>query len=87
VATRIGNAKAVSATARRIAVLFYNAMRFGMNYSDPGADYTSKNTERASSSDYIAARHSLDSHCRLWIHRIPCVFLRKASAFFAREMK
>ncbi len=38
-AARIGNAKAVTATARKIAVLFYNAMRFGMNYSDPGADH------------------------------------------------
>ena len=38
-AARIGNAKAVTATARKIAVLFYNAMRFGMNYQDPGADH------------------------------------------------
>ena len=35
---RIGKAKAVTATARKIAVLFYNAMCFGMHYSDPGAD-------------------------------------------------
>ena len=34
---RIGKAKAVTATARKIAVLFYNAMRFGMEYQDPGA--------------------------------------------------
>ena len=38
-AARIGNAKAVTATARKIAVLFYNAMRFGMEYKDPGADH------------------------------------------------
>lgn len=37
-AARIGKAKAVTATARKIAVLFYNAMRFGMHYQDPGAD-------------------------------------------------
>ena len=37
--TRIGKAKAVTATARKIAILFYNAMRFGMNYQDPGADH------------------------------------------------
>lgn len=36
-AARIGKAKAVTATARKIAVLFYNAMRFGMRYEDPGA--------------------------------------------------
>ncbi|NLY27118.1 MAG: IS110 family transposase, partial [Alcaligenaceae bacterium] len=38
-ASRIGNAKAVTATARKIAVLFYNAMRYGMDYRDPGADH------------------------------------------------
>ncbi len=31
-AARIGNAKAVTATARKIAILFYNAMRFGIDY-------------------------------------------------------
>lgn len=46
-AARIGKAKAVTATARKIAVLFYNAMRFGMNYLDPGADhYEQKYRER-----------------------------------------
>jgi len=34
---RIGKAKAVTATARKIAVLFYNAVRHGMEYVDPGA--------------------------------------------------
>lgn len=38
-AGRIGNAKAVTATARKIAVLFYNAMRYGLDYRDPGADH------------------------------------------------
>jgi hypothetical protein len=38
-AARIGNAKAVTATARKIAVLFYNAMRFGIDYKDPGANH------------------------------------------------
>lgn len=33
---RIGKAKAVTATARKIA-LFYNAVRYGMDYVDPGA--------------------------------------------------
>ena len=34
---RIGKSKAVTATARKIAVLFYNAVRHGMDYVDPGA--------------------------------------------------
>lgn len=38
-AGRIGNAKAVTATARKIAVLFYNTMRHDMDYRDPGADH------------------------------------------------
>ena len=38
-AARIGKAKAVTATARKLAVLFYNALRFGLAYVDPGADY------------------------------------------------
>jgi transposase len=44
---RIGKAKAVTATARKIAILFYNAMRFGLAYQDPGADhYEQKYRER-----------------------------------------
>lgn len=46
-AARIGKAKAVTATARKIAILFYNAMRFGMDYQDPGAaHYEQKYRER-----------------------------------------
>ncbi len=36
---RVGKAKAVTATARKIAVLFYNTLRHGMTYADPGAAY------------------------------------------------
>jgi transposase len=36
---RVGKAKAVTATARKIAVLFYNAVRHGMDYVDPGASF------------------------------------------------
>jgi transposase len=38
-AVRTGKAKAVTATARKIAVLLYNTIRHGMAYVDPGADY------------------------------------------------
>ena len=38
-AERIGKAKAVTATARKLAVLFYHALRYGMAYVDPGVDY------------------------------------------------
>ena len=36
---RVGKAKATTATARKIAVLFYNTLRHGMSYADPGASY------------------------------------------------
>jgi transposase len=38
-ASRTGKAKAVTATARKIAVLLYNTLRHGMAYVDPGANY------------------------------------------------
>lgn len=38
-AARIGKAKAVTTTARKIAILFYNVMRYGMAYKDSGADH------------------------------------------------
>jgi transposase len=38
-AARIGKAKAVTATARKLAVLFYRALQFGLAYADPGASH------------------------------------------------
>jgi len=38
-AARTGKAKAITATARKLAILFYKALRFGMTYADPGASY------------------------------------------------
>ncbi|WP_438032774.1 IS110 family transposase [Sorangium sp. So ce204] len=38
-AARIGKAKAITATARKIAVFFYNTLRHGSAYVDPGANY------------------------------------------------
>jgi len=35
----MGKAKAVTATARKLAILFYKALRFGMAYVDPGTSY------------------------------------------------
>ena len=37
--SRVGKSKAVTATARKIAVLFFNALRHGMQYVDPGSNY------------------------------------------------
>jgi hypothetical protein len=38
VAVRIGKAKAVTATARKLAVLVYRTLKDGLRYADPGAD-------------------------------------------------
>ena len=38
-AARIGKAEAVTATARKIAILFYHTMRHGLDSPDPGVDY------------------------------------------------
>jgi len=46
-AMRVGKAKAVTATARKLAILFYNTLRYGMDYSDPGAcDYEQRHRTR-----------------------------------------
>lgn len=37
--SRVGKAKAITATARKIAVLVYNLLRYGRAYHDPGAKY------------------------------------------------
>lgn len=68
-AARIGKAKAVTATARKIAVLFYNTMRFGMNYSDPGADqYEQKYRERV-----IKQLHRRAAEFGFELHESGCV--------------
>jgi hypothetical protein len=37
-AFRVGKAKAITATARKLAVLVYHTLRHGLVYADPGAD-------------------------------------------------
>ena len=56
---RIGKAKAVTATARKIAVLFYNAVRYGMDYSIPAPRPTRRVTGREWSTICVGVpRHS-----------------------------
>lgn len=57
-AARVGKAKAVTATARKLAVLFYNALRHGLSYVDPGVDYYEERyRQRVVSSLQRRARH------------------------------
>jgi len=53
---RVGKAKAVTATARKIAVLFYNTLRHGMSYADPGGERDRR--RRAGSAPPVAARRA-----------------------------
>jgi hypothetical protein len=57
----------VTATARKIAVLFYNTLRHGMTYRDPGAD------------------HYEEQYRSRVLANLRWLFLRKATAFFAKE--
>jgi hypothetical protein len=41
-ASRVGKAKAVTTRARKLAILFYNALRYDLAYEDPGASYYEK---------------------------------------------
>jgi transposase len=46
-AMRVGKAKAITATARKLAILFYNTLRYGMDSSDPRASaYEERHRER-----------------------------------------
>ncbi len=61
--------KAVTATTRKIAVLFYNAMSKGINYQDSGADlYEQPYQERVIKSFY---RRAADLGYTL--PEVPCV--------------
>ena len=77
-AARIGKAKAVTATARKIAVLFYNALRYGMEYIDPGAlAYETRYRERSSTTYNGASRPSaLPSNP--WSRHLTMPFLRNS---------
>jgi hypothetical protein len=82
---RIGKAKAVTATARKIVVLFYNALRHGMDYIDPGASYYEIRYRERVISTFAAALRPSATSCR---HTRPLQsqpLLRKAAAYFAKE--
>ena len=78
-----GKSKAVTATARKIAVLFYNTLRHGMSYSDPGADQY----EQQYRSRVLANLRRRAKSLGFVLQAIPgdAKFLRKAAAFFAKE--
>ena len=62
-AYRVGKAKAITATARKLAILVYRTLKDGLVYQDPGPPRTTPNTARASfaacaSVPPISASHS-----------------------------
>ena len=56
--------QAVTATARKIAVPFYNNLRHGMEYSDPGASQYEERQAAASSPISREGRSRSDMSCR-----------------------
>lgn len=85
--SRAGKAKAVTATARKIAVLFYNTLRHGMTYRDPGADHYEEQYRSAAVSSPISSDgpSRWASFCKLFQAIRRQLFLRKAAAYFAKE--
>jgi transposase len=61
-AARVGKAKAVTATARKIAVIFYNALRYGAAYVDPGVDYYEERYRRRTLDNLRRRAESLGFH-------------------------
>ena len=53
-AARVGKAKAVTATARKLAVLFYNTLRYGQEYVDPVEAYYKERYRAGRSPAYLA---------------------------------
>jgi transposase len=73
----------VTATARKIAVLFYNTLRYGMSYRDPGAEYY----EQQYRSRVLANLQRRAKSLGFVLQAIPGtpirLFLRKSIAIFA----
>ena len=76
--------KAVTATARKIAVLFYNTLRHGMDYADPGADHYEEQYRNRVLANLQRRAKSLGlrvaGSSRSTLHRL---FLRKSIGIFA----
>ena len=83
--SRAGKAKAVTATARKIAVLFYNTLRHDMTYRDPGANHYEEQFAAVSSPISSDAPSRWASSCKLFRATLRRLFLRKAAAYFAKE--
>ena len=80
--SRAGKSKAVTATARKIAVLFYNTLRHGMSYRDPGAEHY----EQQYRSRVLANLQRRAKSLGFVLQAIPGnvrLFLRKSIAIFA----
>jgi transposase len=66
---RIGKTKAVTATARKMAVLFYNAMRYGISYQDPGSDHYARQYRKR----VVKGLHSRAPELGFTLNQIECV--------------
>jgi transposase len=83
--SRAGKSKAVTATARKIAVLFYNTLRHGMSYKDPGADQYEQQYRSRVLANLKRRAKSLGFVLQAVLGMPNRLFLRKAAAYFAKE--
>ena len=79
-AARTGKAKAVTATARKLAILFYNALRFGMAYADPAPRTMNSATGSACSTTSAGVRSRWDFRWSPMRHPMD-EFLRKKERY------
>jgi hypothetical protein len=85
--SRAGKSKAVTATASKIAFFFYNTLRYGMSYRDPGAEhYEQQHRSRVLANLQRRAR-SPGFMCRPFPAMPIRLFLRKSIAIFAGVAK
>ena len=75
----------MTATARKIAVLFYNTLRHGMTYKDPGTDHYEEQYRCRVLANLKRRAKSLGFVLQLFRVTLRWLFLRKAAAYFAKE--
>ena len=76
----------MTATARKIAVLFYNALRHGMTYKDPGAAHYEERYRSRVLGNLQRRAKAFGFVLRPAPEQGNWLFLRKAAAYFAREV-
>lgn len=88
-AARVGKAKAVTATARKLAILFYSIMKHGKSYVEAGAEYYETQYRNRVLVNLKKELNDWDMNLLLIPFPKPCMlkFLSKALAIFSKHQK